>query len=509
MRRRVVAVAASALVLWTGGAQAQPEPERTPSTLLPMEPIWTTALPAPPAAAPVYEAGRVFVALRDDQVVAVNLTDGEVAWQVVQPVTGQLAAGGDLLFVASGDELFGLQTATGLVRWSIPLDASLSAPLVWNAGWLVAALETQTLLALRADSGETIWRRAMDGGIHVPPSLAGDRMYVSVDNGGVVALSLMTGDLVWERRLEGSPSEILPLDDLFVGATDNYLYRLSRLDGSIKWRWRTGGDIVGLPAVDEKRVYFSSLDNILWALNRSNGVRQWSRALAARPTAGPSHAGDLLVLGGMSQELSFFDRSDGEGYGGITVRAELAFPPMSLSTPVDGPLLVTVTGDGQLQALRRASGPVRLDPAVTAHLGVPAKETDDDATLTTATPAGPIPVGGVTGQAGVAPAATVTPAAPPLVGVPGQAGVPPARLSVAGAYTIQVAAFANRVSANGLVDRLVSQGYPAYVSEPRLGGGSALYRVRVGDYPDRAAAETVGRQLEGEGQLEWYVVERP
>ena len=507
MRRHVVAVAASALVLCGGGAQAQPEPDRTPSTLLPMEPIWTTGLPAPPAAAPVYEAGRVFVALRDDQVVAVNLVDGEVAWQVVQPVTGQLAVGGDLLFVASDDELFGLQTATGLVRWSIPLEASLSAPLVWNAGWLVAALETQTLLALRADSGETIWRRAMDGGIHVPPSLAGDRMYVSVDNGGVVALSLMTGDLVWERRLEGSPREILPLDDLFVGATDNYLYRLSRLDGSIKWRWRTGGDIVGLPAVDEKRVYFSSLDNMLWALNRTNGVQQWSRPLAARPTAGPSHVGDLLVLGGMSQQLSFFDRSDGEGYGGITAPAELAFPPMSLSTPVDGPVLVTVTGDGQLRALRRARGPVRLDPAVTAHLGVP-EETDDDAILTTATPAAPTPVGDATGQAGVAPP-TVTPAAPPPVGVTRQTGVPPAWPSVGGAYTIQVAAFANRVSANGLVDRLISQGYPAYVSEPRLGGGSALYRVRVGVYPDRAAAETVGRQLEGEGQLEWYVVERP
>ena len=490
-RRRVVAVVASVLLLWAGGpqAQVQPRPTYTPSTLLPMEPIWTTALPASPAAAPVHEAGRVFVALRDDQIVAVNLADGEVAWQIVQLVIGQPAVGGDLLYVASRDELLGIETATGLVRWSIPLEASLSAPLVWNAGWLIAALDTQTLLALRADTGETIWRQAMDGGIHVTPSLAGDRMYVSLDSGGVVALALMTGDAVWEQRLEGSPSEILPLDDLFVGSTDNHLYRLSRLDGSIKWRWRTGGDIVGLPAVDEKRVYFSSLDNMLWALNRTNGVQQWSRQLSARPTAGPSHAGDLLVLGGMSQQLSFFDRDDGVSYGGITAPSELAFPPVSLSTAVDGPLLVTVTGDGQLRALRRATGPVRLDPALTALLGQAAENTDDATSATaTPTPTTPTPVTGVTDVTDVA------------------AGRRP---SVGGEYAIQVAVFANDASASGLVDRLIEQGYPAYVIEPRLDDGGALYRVRIGDYPDRSAAETIGRQIADEEQLDWYVVALP
>ena len=469
-------------MLWAGGTEAQPK--HTPSTLLPMEPIWATALPASAAAAPVHEAGRVFLALRDDAVVAVNLADGEVAWQIVQHVIGQPAVGGDLLYVASHDELLGIETETGLVRWSIPLKASLSAPLVWNAGWLVAALDTQTLLALRADTGETIWRQAVGGGIHVAPSLAGDRMYVSLDNGGVVALSLLSGDPVWEQRLGGSPSEILPLDDLFVGATDNYLYRLSRLDGSIKWRWRTGGDIIGLPAVDEKRVYFSSLDNMLWALNRTNGVQQWSRQLSARPTAGPSHAGDLLVLGGISQQLSFFDRADGESYGTIAAPAELAFPPLSLSTSVDGPLLITVTGDGQLRALRRATGPVRLDLAVTAILDTAAEATVD-ASSPPAIPATPTPVAGVIGVALAR------------------------RPSVGGEYAVQVAAFANNSSASGLVDRLIGQGYPAYVVQPRLGDGAALYRVRLGDYPDRFAAETIGRQIEDEEQLDWYVVALP
>ncbi len=479
MRCGVVAVVAGVALLSAGGARAQAK--LAPSTLLPMEPLWTTVLSASPAAAPVHDAGRIFVALRDGHVTAVNLADGEVVWEVVQHVVGQPAVGGSLLYVASRDELYGLETATGRVRWSIPLEAPLSAPLVWNAGWVIAALETQTLLALRAETGETIWRRTMGGGIHVSPSLAADQMYVSLDTGDVVALSLMTGAAVWEQRLRGTPNQILPLDDLFVGATDNYFYRLSRLDGSIKWRWRTGGDIVGLPAVDEKRVYFSSLDNMLWALNRTNGVQQWRQPLTVRPTAGPTHAGNLLVLGGMSQHLSFFDPVTGVSYGRITAPSELAFPPVSFSTSADGPMLITVTGDGQLRALGRATGPVRLDLAVTAILGEDADDIDDDATPAT-------PSDTADSEADV---------------------VLARRPSVGGEYAIQVAAFSTGDSATELVDRLLAQGYPAYMVTPRPDDEPVLYRVRIGDYPSRSAAEAIGRQVEDEQALDWYVVPLP
>ena len=470
-------------LLWAGDAGAQPKP--TPSTLLPMEARWTTSLSAATAAAPVHEAGRVFVALRDGHIAAVNLTDGDVAWQVVQQVVGQPAVGGELLYVATRDELQGLETATGRTRWSIPLEAPLSAPPVWNAGWLIVALDTQTLLALRAETGETIWRQAIGGRIHVAPALAGDRMYVSLDNGGVVALSLLTGETVWEQRLEGAPGEILPLDDLFVGATDNYFYRLSRLDGSVKWRWRTGGDIVGLPAVDEQRVYFSSLDNVLWALNRANGVQHWRQPLAARPSAGPSRAGDLLVLAGMSQDLNFFDPVSGVSYGRIAAPSELAVQPLILSSPADAPVLVTVTGDGQLRALGRAAGPVQLELAVTTLLGGPAGGTGAGGTPAALTATGPEPSGGE--------------ASAPAAGRP----------SAGGEYAIQVLAVSNGTSATALVDRLVEQGYPAYVLEPRQSDEPPLYRVRIGDYPDRPAAEAIGRRVEGETELGWFVVSLP
>jgi hypothetical protein len=60
-----------------------------------------------------------------------------------------------------------------------------------------------------------------------------------------------------------------------------------------------------------------------------------------------------------------------------------------------------------------------------------------------------------------------------------------------------------------MVTRFVSQGYPAYVV--RGDGAAANYfRVRIGTYPDRGAAEEVARQLAGTNGIKpWIAKEVP
>jgi len=73
-----------------------------------------------------------------------------------------------------------------------------------------------------------------------------------------------------------------------------------------------------------------------------------------------------------------------------------------------------------------------------------------------------------------------------------------------GDYATQVAAFDQRRWARVLADRLAAVGYPAYVVEGDA--DQAVFRVRIGPYPDRRAAEAVGRRVQEEEALDWYVV---
>lgn len=66
-------------------------------------------------------------------------------------------------------------------------------------------------------------------------------------------------------------------------------------------------------------------------------------------------------------------------------------------------------------------------------------------------------------------------------------------------YVVQLAAFADDKGANALAGRLKRGGYAAYV-EPLQTSRGTLWRVRIGSFPSRAAADTVRDKLKAEGQ---------
>jgi outer membrane protein assembly factor BamB len=330
---------------------------RSPS-FFPVETSWTTDLEQPPGASPAYDETNAYIPLRDGTLVAMKLEDGTIAWKVTQPMRFAPAPSNGLVVVANESTLTAFHAANGQILWQADLGAHNSAPLLSTTGWLIASLETGEVVALRSQDGHELWRSKLSGLISVRPSISGDRLFVPIEEGQIAALTLATGKRLWERALPGSPQEILPLDALFVGTSDNYFYRLSVDTGNTDWRWRTGGDLIGVAAVDESRVYFLSRDNILRALDRRSGVQQWRQSLRARPTSGPTKAGNLLLVAGVAPQIRSFDLKTGKPGATYHASTELAAPPHVVTgLPIVGPLLVIVTGNGQVVALQRSLGP--------------------------------------------------------------------------------------------------------------------------------------------------------
>ena len=73
------------------------------------------------------------------------------------------------------------------------------------------------------------------------------------------------------------------------------------------------------------------------------------------------------------------------------------------------------------------------------------------------------------------------------------------------AYTVQVAALRALEAAERIAGRLIAKGYPAYVLEPTSNAPVAMYRVRVGQYPDHGDAEQVRQRLEREEKFKPWI----
>src|SRR5256885_5427065 len=95
-------------------------------------------------------------------------------------------------------------------------------------------------------------------------------------------------------------------------------------------------------------------------------------------------------------------------------------------------------------------------------------------------------------------ATSVPPAADTIRVAPPQTAVLPAPPLDLGKFTVQVGATQDRMEAREMVARASKGGQRPYVAEARLAGRGLWYRVRLGAFADRPAAERYRRDVERE-----------
>ena len=321
--------------------------EPAPLSLFPVRTVWTLALNNPLTVSPAYFGSHAYFAIDGNRLVAYDLTRGSQEWMIAADPGFEPAAGDGLLFISEPQSVRAIRMTDGSTAWKFPAPEALAVAPVWDNGWLVLTTRGGEVLALRALDGRVVWRRELGSHGHAQPSLAADRVYVPLADGRVAALRIDTGDVVWERRLGGPPTGLLAFDDrVYAGSNDNFFYALDAADGRVQWRWRTGADVVGVPVVDERNIYFVSLDNVLRALSRRTGVQQWARLLPLRPTRGPLKINQTIIVSGIAPTLRAYNMKDGTPAGELPAAGELAGPPYAVPGSSTGaPQLLVVRHD--------------------------------------------------------------------------------------------------------------------------------------------------------------------
>ena len=309
--------------------------------LIALEPVLEVALDAQPAAPAAFDAGGAYLPLKGGRLVAIDLSTGGVRWAIELATDWSPGVDGGLLVVAADELLTALETATGRARWRIPVPGGLSAPPLVERGWVIAVSRAGDVLALRASDGEVVWTRTLGAAASARPVGTATGVYVPLVDGRVVSLEPLTGAPRWERMIGGRPGDLLVLDDVvFAGADDKHFYSLDTDDGGVRWRQRVGGRPVGAAAVDDRRVYYVALDNILWAFDRGNGGRKWHEPLPVRPSGGPLVVGDVVYVAGVAAEVLAYRAETGASAGKSSSPADLAAPPQLI--PSDIPAMTSI-----------------------------------------------------------------------------------------------------------------------------------------------------------------------
>jgi len=333
---------------------------------------WVTAFAAPAAATPGFDATTAFVPLRPiafeagvtearpGELVAVDLDRGTIRWRIDLTTPFTPATGGGLVFTATDEMIEARDAATGATRWRTPMPGGTSGPPFFDTGWLLASNTAGDLAAFRASDGVLVWRRQLGAPLIAAPGPAQDRLFLPLADHRLVCVMLATGETVWERTLDAAITGLLALDDqILFGTTKKDLFSVDLKRGRDRWVWQLGGDLAGVPAADEKRIYFASRDNLLRAVDRKSGNLRWKVDLGARPAGGPLTLTDSLLMPLVSSQIVGFDLVAGKPSVTATAAGEIGLQPyVRKDARQTQPQVITVSREGQLQGFGRRYEPL-------------------------------------------------------------------------------------------------------------------------------------------------------
>lgn len=258
--------------------------------------LWRQRVEAPVAGAPTVQNGVVYVAARNATGWAVRASDGKVLWTVSgiaaqSGVTGVSAPAvdGDLVvFPFASGQLLGVDTATGVERWSAQVAGSrrgraiafirdLTGDPVIAGNVVLAGSSSGRINAFDRATGTQIWTEK--DGTNSPVLLAGGSAFAVNDQAQLVRLDAATGGRIFSIDLPlFTTNRVRKQDDitihygpvlaggrLFVASSDGQLRAFDPRSGALVGRAEIPGGAATAPVVSGGTLYVTGRDGNLHA----------------------------------------------------------------------------------------------------------------------------------------------------------------------------------------------------------------------------------------------------
>lgn len=214
-------------------------------------------------------ARPVFLERTDDLVVGASdghlsrlrAGSGEFVWRVpLDGMRGDEAAPIHATPVVTRDTVYAATIAgvvqarelnDGELRWEYRAEDAIESEMTEHNGRVFFTDAREILYALDAETGKLLWRyqrRApefftMKGA--GTPVVDGDVVYCGFADGTLAALQIDSGELVWSADLTNDETEFTDVDmpvivteqTIYVASYSGGLFALSRLDGTLQWRY--------------------------------------------------------------------------------------------------------------------------------------------------------------------------------------------------------------------------------------------------------------------------------
>ncbi len=260
----------------------------------------------PIASSPAVSDSMMFVGLASgsEQLVAVDLLRGSVAWRIASgPMEASPSLVNDVLIVPTlGGRVLGLDAATGAERWVFAPKPSRGrtpfrgTPAITDSTAFVPC-DDGTLFAISVTDGTQRWASSVEGSLFSSPLIAGDRVMVASTSGTVACLETQSGKRLWTAVVGGAVYANLSTDgsQLYVGTASREVRAIDIHTGSERWRAQGNGPLACAVAFNDA-VIVGSLDRMLVSRSARDGEVRWQMEGEGRFRVAPVVSQGLFIV---------------------------------------------------------------------------------------------------------------------------------------------------------------------------------------------------------------------
>jgi len=308
----------------------------------------------------------------------------ESRWEYDGEIIDRIEKKEDRLFFSTrGGRVFCIDPKTQKTVWRSKVSDDLVSAPVLGEKHIYVHDGLHRLFCLDVE-GKRIWEKKIADGIN-PGMLASDgKVFLGTSEGELAALQGSDGAELWRFKVESTiSSNIVGAQDLIIfGCSDHTLYFVDHagrsagtfvigeipltsmaVDGSLlyfgtedhsfhcldltrrkrKWKVRTGGRVDVPPVFDNKRIYLTSWNNVVFCMNKIRGDIHWWDMIPARSRFQLELIDNRLIATSQSETAVCFDVETGKRRG--TYKAESQI--MSNALWLDPFLLVSTYDEDQ------------------------------------------------------------------------------------------------------------------------------------------------------------------
>lgn len=264
-----------------------------------------------------------------DGIASYSRTSGNQVWKlaIANGVEGSAALRKERLYFGGNDgKFYAIDANTGALIWTFVTNIeNLAEPLIED-GIIYFQSGSNTLYALYEGNGKEAWHYtrqdlnplSVRGGSR--PSLKNGNLFVGFSDGYLVSLNAKSGQVKWEKQINKNKrfrdidsNPFTDSDFVYALGYDDKTYCLRQSNGEIVWQIE-GGGFGGFLSIGDK-LYYSSSNNELVAIDKGSGKKIWSHPISGGIATTPISYKGMVVFGESLGSLKFLDGNSGRLIG--------------------------------------------------------------------------------------------------------------------------------------------------------------------------------------------------